>query len=56
MVFWLLRKGTFRALWPIWVPLPAYRYWRRLPPKRKSPVIDHTRRLTRFALARRNFR
>jgi hypothetical protein len=56
VVFWMLRRGVFRPLWPIWVPLILYRYWRRLPPQRRSQVLDQARRLTRFALARRNFR
>jgi hypothetical protein len=56
VIFWLLRKGMFKPLWPIWVPWMAYRYWRRVPPKRRSQVIGHARRLTRFALDRRHFR
>lgn len=56
MIFWMLRRGIFRPLWPIWVPLMLYRYWRRLPPQRRAQVVQKAGKLTRAALARTNRR
>lgn len=48
-MFWLLRRGMFKPLWPIWVPLLAYRYWKRLPPRQRSQVLRQARRAARKA-------
>jgi len=56
VIFWMLRRGIFKPLWPIWVPLMLYRYWRRVPPQRRSQMQAQARRLMRLALERRNFR
>jgi len=45
MIFWMLRRSLFRPFWPVWVPFMAYRYWRRLSPRRRDELKEHARRL-----------
>jgi hypothetical protein len=40
---WFLRRGLFRPLGPAWLAFAAYRYWRRLPAKRKEEIRSRAR-------------
>ena len=40
---WFLRRGLFRPLGPARLAFAAYRYWRRLPAKRKEEIRSRAR-------------
>jgi len=40
---WFLPRGLFRPLGPAWLAFAAYRYWRRLPAKRKEEIRSRAR-------------
>jgi hypothetical protein len=51
-MIWMFRPRLFRPFGPVGLAYMAYRYWRRLSPKRKAELKERARRLTRVIAAR----